>query len=135
MTPQQLIEKMTKEGGAIVSSNSCSEIEIANARTTDRFAVNDDGLGYILRTPEWLRLCQLNHHALTSLAFFLKEEKVKDAEITHSPEGFSCQLSGWIGETPDGSCDFAGEIADAQADTLAAAIVAALEDVNWHGAK
>lgn len=44
-----------RSGGAIVSSNECSEIEISNARVTDRFFVDNDGYGYVWRTPEWLK--------------------------------------------------------------------------------
>ena len=51
---QNFLEKL-RDGGAIVSSNECSELEIANARTTDRFFVDDDGFGYVWRTPEWLK--------------------------------------------------------------------------------
>lgn len=54
MTPEQLLEKLTNEGGAIVLSDQCSEIEISDAQCTGRFAVNKDGIGYVWRYPEWL---------------------------------------------------------------------------------
>jgi hypothetical protein len=56
MTPLDLIEKLTAEGGAIVTSNECSELEIGDARITGRFSVRDDGIGLVLRTKEWLAL-------------------------------------------------------------------------------
>ena len=41
-------------GGAIVSSNECSEMEIVNAKATNRFFVDNHNFGYVWRTPEWL---------------------------------------------------------------------------------
>ena len=55
MTLKQILEQLVKEGGAIVSSNDCSEMELVNARAGGRFAV-DDGLGFVLRTKKWLEL-------------------------------------------------------------------------------
>ncbi len=55
-TPSHLIDQLVKEGGAIVSSGDCSEMEIADARATGRFAVRDDGMGFVLRSKEWLAL-------------------------------------------------------------------------------
>ena len=56
MTITELIQELIKEGGAIVSSNDCSEIEISNAQSTGRFAIDEGGLGFIRRTSEWLDL-------------------------------------------------------------------------------
>lgn len=50
-----------RDGGAIVSSNECSELEISNARTTDRFYVDNDNCGYVWRTPEWLKSREDNY--------------------------------------------------------------------------
>ena len=47
--------KKLKNGGAIVCSGECSEIEIVDARLTDRFFVDEDGFGYVLRYPVWLK--------------------------------------------------------------------------------
>lgn len=55
MTIDQLIDKLTREGGAIVSSGECSGIEIAQAQACGRFAVRDDGMGYVLRPADWLK--------------------------------------------------------------------------------
>lgn len=48
----------SEQNGAIVSSNACSEMEIANARATDRFFVDNEGLGYVLRTHKWRILAE-----------------------------------------------------------------------------
>lgn len=56
MTINQLIDQLVTDGGAIVSSGDCSEIEIANAKSTGRFTVRDDGMGFVRRTKEWLAL-------------------------------------------------------------------------------
>lgn len=59
LKPEELILQLVKEGGAIVSSNDCHEIEIANARSCGRFAVDEDGLGFVRRPKEWLDRVQL----------------------------------------------------------------------------
>ena len=56
MTTTQLINQLVTEGGAIVSSGECSEMEISNAQATGRFAVRDDGMGFVRRSKEWLAL-------------------------------------------------------------------------------
>lgn len=56
MTINQLIDQLVTDGGAIVSSGDCSEIEIANAKATGRFTVRDDGMGFVRRSKEWLAL-------------------------------------------------------------------------------
>ena len=56
MTTTQLIDQLVTEGGAIVSSGECSEMEIANAKATGRFSVREDGMGFVRRTAEWVAL-------------------------------------------------------------------------------
>lgn len=51
-----LISLLREKGGAIVSSNDCSPMEIADARATDRFWVDENGFGFVWRSPEWLAL-------------------------------------------------------------------------------
>ena len=46
---EKLFKKLAYEGGTIVSSAECSEIEIAEARCCDRMFVDEGGLGYIWR--------------------------------------------------------------------------------------
>jgi len=55
-TLEELINDLAIEGGAIVSSNDCLEIEIANAMNTGRMCILEDGLGFIRRTKTWLDL-------------------------------------------------------------------------------
>jgi hypothetical protein len=54
MTLKQILEQLVKEGGAIVTSNECSEMEIADARATGRMTVDENGIGYVRRYREWL---------------------------------------------------------------------------------
>jgi len=55
-TIEDLINDLAVKGGAIVCTNECSKIEIANAMNTDRMVVNKEGLGFIRRTNGWLAL-------------------------------------------------------------------------------
>lgn len=50
----QILKKVQEHGGAIVSSNECSQLEIDDARATDRFFVDEDGFGYVWRTQDYL---------------------------------------------------------------------------------
>jgi hypothetical protein len=50
-----LFEKLKKEGGCIVSSADCSELEIADARVRGDFFADENGFGYVRRLPEWLQ--------------------------------------------------------------------------------
>ncbi|MCK5611896.1 hypothetical protein KAR91_59045 [Candidatus Pacearchaeota archaeon] len=46
---EKLLKKLACEGGTIVSSAECSELEIAEARCCERMFVDEGGLGYIWR--------------------------------------------------------------------------------------
>lgn len=72
MTTTQLIDQLAREGGALVSSNDCSEMEIADAQATGRFSVTDAGLGFVLRSKEWLALQKAREiaHPNTDNRFF-----------------------------------------------------------------
>ena len=61
-TPEQLLTDLAFEGGAIVSTNECSEIELADARVSGRFAAWENGIGFVRRTREWLAI-QKNREA------------------------------------------------------------------------
>lgn len=50
----ELLARLVERGGAIVSSGSCSEMEIADARVRGDFYVDGNGLGYVLRMKKWL---------------------------------------------------------------------------------
>lgn len=56
MTIKQLVDQLISDGGAIVSSNDCSEMEIAFASAHGRFATDAEGFGFVRRTKEWLSL-------------------------------------------------------------------------------
>lgn len=62
MTPTQLLGQLIEEGGAIVTSNECSQMEIVDAHATGRFAVDAECYGYVRRTKEWLAI-QKNREA------------------------------------------------------------------------
>jgi len=54
MSADQFLQKLALEGGdkaVIISSNDCTPMEIAFARAEDRFYVNDEGFGFVLRPP------------------------------------------------------------------------------------
>lgn len=48
-TPEQLINDLAEQGGAIVSTDSCSPLEIAAARSAGDMAVREDGVGFVRR--------------------------------------------------------------------------------------
>lgn len=50
----ELIQKLVEQGGAIVSSGDCSEMEIADARARGDFYVDENGMGFVLRLRRWL---------------------------------------------------------------------------------
>ncbi|MEI6870722.1 MAG: hypothetical protein WCL08_00430 [Verrucomicrobiota bacterium] len=56
MTLPQLLRQLVEQGGAIVLTSECSEMEIADARATGRMSVDDDGIGYVRRYCEWLAM-------------------------------------------------------------------------------
>lgn len=56
MTINQLIDELFHKGGAIVSSSDCSEAEIVAAQACGRFAVDENGFGFVRRTKEWLEI-------------------------------------------------------------------------------
>lgn len=49
-----LLVDLTNDGGAIVCSSQCSELEISHARIQGRFAVTEEGLGFVRRPQQWL---------------------------------------------------------------------------------
>jgi len=56
MTQNELIQDLLCKGGAIVGSQECSALEIADARASKRFCVLDDECGLVRRTKAWLDL-------------------------------------------------------------------------------
>jgi hypothetical protein len=53
-TWKELFHQLEMEGGAIVCSNECHVIELADARLHGRMFVNDDGIGFVRRPKAWL---------------------------------------------------------------------------------
>lgn len=47
MTAEKLLEKLSREGGVIVSSNDVSTTGIAIAQACGRFYVNKDNMGFV----------------------------------------------------------------------------------------
>ncbi len=47
---------MINEGGAIVPSGQCSAFEIAHAGACHRFAIDQHGFGYVLRSQDWVKM-------------------------------------------------------------------------------
>jgi hypothetical protein len=76
MTTKQLIDQLVTEGGAIVTSGECSEMEIADAQATGRFSVREDGIGFVRRYAEWLAL-QLEREKDPKGALAIEIEELK----------------------------------------------------------
>ena len=49
MTPEEILNQLATEGGYIVSSAECSEVEIAFANSEGRMCILESGLGFIRR--------------------------------------------------------------------------------------
>jgi hypothetical protein len=56
MTENELINDLLTKGGAIVGSQHCTLLEIADAKVTNRFCILADGCGLVRRTKDWLDL-------------------------------------------------------------------------------
>ena len=50
---RSLTHKLIEGRGAIVSSADCSPMELAFARKENRFVVDADGMGFVVRLKEW----------------------------------------------------------------------------------
>ena len=53
-TKEEMFSRLAREGGCIVSSGSASVHEIADAQSRGDFYVDEEGLGFILRSKAWL---------------------------------------------------------------------------------
>jgi len=56
MTLNEMITDLLTNGGAIVGSQECTEMEIANAQNTRRFCFVEESCGVVRRTKGWLDL-------------------------------------------------------------------------------
>ena len=55
-TAIELLEDLATKGGAIVATGNCSPLEIAVARRCGDMAVREDGIGFIRRSPGWVKM-------------------------------------------------------------------------------
>lgn len=55
MTLQTLLEKLGREGGCLVATADCDQIEIADANARGDMYVDANGFGFVRRCPEWLQ--------------------------------------------------------------------------------
>jgi len=53
-TIAELLPALMSERGAVVCSADCGEMEIAFAMSEDRFFVDFNGVGFVLRPRDWL---------------------------------------------------------------------------------
>jgi hypothetical protein len=53
---KEMLGDLARLGGAIVSSNECTDFEVAQTAACGRFYVNEaDALGFVRRPKEWLQ--------------------------------------------------------------------------------
>lgn len=55
-TPQELLEQLTQEGGAILPSNALDSELIRMAQETGRFAADENGIGFVRMSDKWLEM-------------------------------------------------------------------------------
>ncbi len=48
-----MLDLLVSSNGAIVCSSACSPMELAYARKENRFFVDSNNYGYVVRLPEW----------------------------------------------------------------------------------
>ncbi len=63
---EELLQKLKKESGALVSTKDCSPFEIAIAQTQGNMFVDADGCGFILRPQIWLDSVKALSESLTA---------------------------------------------------------------------
>jgi len=54
MNPTEFLEKLMRDGGAIVMSQECTQMTIADAAADGRMLVHPDGIGFVLLPQRWL---------------------------------------------------------------------------------
>lgn len=68
----ELFSDLSRHGGAIVSSDDCSEMEISDAKINGRFGIAAFELGYVRRPKKWLEKVEKNREKLNALADYCK---------------------------------------------------------------
>ena len=83
MTAEEFLNKLAEERGAIVSSGDCSAMEISYAQAHDRIYVDSaTGLGYVLRSKEWLQTREDTYLART-VKLNGKSVKIPQGKVTY----------------------------------------------------
>ena len=84
-TTDQLLEDLAMKGGAIVATGNCSSLEIAVARRCGDMAVRDDGIGFIRRSPGWVKMAD---EGLAARAYdAAMHPRRSRSNIRHEPDG------------------------------------------------
>jgi len=60
-----LLSDLAIKGGAIVSSASYTVGHLYHAQSTGRFYVDENGLGFVLESPYWLKIARMANEART----------------------------------------------------------------------
>lgn len=68
MSEKEFIDLLGETRGAMVSSADCSEIEIAFARVCNRFFVNEQGFGFVIRPKKWRENAEADANKRTAWA-------------------------------------------------------------------
>ena len=87
---EKLFKKLAHEGGCIVSSADCGQLEIAEARVRGDMFVTEGGLGYIRRLPGWLK----KHSRYARGAEFLDDASKAKSELMDKEIGTFLSLEG-----------------------------------------
>ncbi len=72
-TIAELFDDLADKGGAIVSSDACSMIEIQDAQNTGRWCVLDSGLAFVRREQRWLESREQAYHDGQDNVAYLRE--------------------------------------------------------------
>lgn len=54
LTTSELLDRLVKEGGCVVTEAQCTPTEVTEALARDDYALNYDGKGFVRRTQSWL---------------------------------------------------------------------------------
>lgn len=54
----EAVGRLLADGGALVGSDMCSTMEIADAKARGDLFVDDEGCGFVLRSAVWLKLAE-----------------------------------------------------------------------------
>lgn len=63
---EELFKQLAEDGGAIVSTKDCSQLEIAYANANGKMWVDEFGCGFVLRSQLWLDLTKWRENAMAT---------------------------------------------------------------------